>query len=63
MTIEEYIIKRCKEDKVPEECCSSCIEDKQMGYGDDIEGCCCRHSGYLNEAFEKGLKYQKEKLC
>jgi hypothetical protein len=23
-------------------CCSSCIEDKAEGYGDDIDGCCCR---------------------
>ncbi len=22
-------------------CCSSCIEDKNEGYGWDIEGCCC----------------------
>ncbi len=22
-------------------CCSSCIADKDEGYGDDIEGCCC----------------------
>lgn len=23
-------------------CCASCIEDKNTGYGDDIEDCCCR---------------------
>jgi hypothetical protein len=23
-------------------CCSSCLEDKEIGHGDDIEACCCR---------------------
>lgn len=23
-------------------CCVSCIADKEDGYGDDIEGCCCK---------------------
>jgi hypothetical protein len=22
-------------------CCSSCTDDKDEGYGDDIDGCCC----------------------
>ncbi len=29
---------------IKEPCCDSCIEDKSMGYGDDITNCCCRHS-------------------
>ncbi len=26
------------------DCCSACVEDKELGYGDDIDGCCCRHN-------------------
>lgn len=34
--------------------CSSCIEDKETGYGDDIVGCCCKHSREYEEAKENG---------
>jgi len=60
MTIKEYIIKRCKEEGVSEDCCTSCIEDKLIGYY-DIEGCCCRHFKYYEEALQLGLKYIWEK--
>jgi hypothetical protein len=30
-------------------CCNSCEEDKATGYGDDIEGCCCRAIYAANE--------------
>ena len=26
------------------QCCNSCIQEKELGYGDDIEACCCRHN-------------------
>lgn len=26
----------------PGRCCESCLQDKELGYGDDIDGCCCR---------------------
>ena len=25
------------------QCCSSCIEDKRMGFKNDIDVCCCKH--------------------
>jgi len=38
--------KYCKKGQ----CCSSCIDDKELGYGDDIETCCCRHDNKCNIA-------------
>lgn len=26
----------------PRPCCDSCLQDVAEGYGEDIEGCCCR---------------------
>lgn len=60
MTIEEYILKRCKETGTLEACCTSCLEDMLMGYGDDIAQCCCRHSNFVKEAQNLGLKYKWE---
>lgn len=35
-------------------CCESCLEDKAEGYGDDIEGCCCRAIVPADEHGEPG---------
>lgn len=33
-----------KEDlKEEDACCGSCLGEKEMGYGDDVDGCCCKH--------------------
>lgn len=39
------------------DCCSSCIEDKEMGFGDDISDCCCRAGEIDNSALDTAIKY------
>jgi hypothetical protein len=31
----------CESESHRGQCCSSCIDDKANGYGDDIDECCC----------------------
>ena len=28
-------------------CCDSCVQDKNEGYADDIDGCCCCHMSFI----------------
>lgn len=36
------ITVRKEDERHPGYCCESCYDDKIHGYGDDIQGCCCR---------------------
>lgn len=31
-------------DKIQELCCSSCVDEKEMGYGEDLDNHCCVHT-------------------
>ena len=37
------VLNKWENNKNKSQCCSSCEEDKNLGFGDDIEACCCRH--------------------
>lgn len=33
--------------------CDSCLDEKEMGYGYDISGCCCTHINELDESIKE----------
>lgn len=51
--------------KSPIPCCTSCEEDRAMGFGDDIEGCCCRHISVDQALTEikKAVEVSEEKIA
>lgn len=36
--------------------CNSCLNEKELGYGEDIDGCCCIHLKETEE--ERGKIYE-----
>lgn len=38
------------------DCCTSCELEKEQGYGEDIDGCCCKHKSYLTNSENKILE-------
>lgn len=41
-------------------CCDSCIDDKNEGYGDDINGCCCSHSSIIIKNYKIPFWFAKD---
>lgn len=39
---KQNILKKENKEGHVGECCFSCVEDKEYGFGDDIDGCCCK---------------------
>ncbi len=40
---EEMFMEDKKEDSSSKKHCQTCLDEKELGYGDDIDGCCCTH--------------------
>ena len=40
-------------------CCNSCEDEKESGYGGDIDGCCCIHKAELTNFQNKILEVGK----
>ena len=38
--------------------CTGCLSEKELGYGDDIEGCCCKHAHYSSDEGDKSVLFE-----